>query len=69
MPFYIKGGGGVQTPCLPHVGLNKGTRGGGPAGHGWCVVAMGPTAPTMVRPTMGPIRPICGLPPFSFIFN
>ena len=69
MPFYIKGGGGVQTPCLPHVGLNKGTTGGGGRPAMMVRGGHGPHRPTMVRPTMGPIRPICGLPPFSFIFN
>ena len=29
MLFYIKGGGGVQTPCLPHVGLKEREGGAG----------------------------------------
>ena len=69
MPCYIKGGGGVQTPCLPHVGLKERR---GEVGRTLLVqFGLGAQAPLSLHGAAhlsGPqLAHLGGLPPFSFI--
>ena len=73
MPCYIKGGGGVQTPCLPHVGLKEYEGEGGsaePPSPSW-TRGPSPLPPLVVRlPLLGPLRAyVGGLPLFPLLFN
>ena len=69
MPCYIKGGGGVQTPCLPHVGLKE-ERGGGRRTL-LVQLGLGAQAPPSLlgaAPPLGPSQGPCRWEPPFFLY-